>query len=59
MLAPDRCDYLLGNPPFVGMAWMSNEQQADRHRAVAALAVRGSSTGRLDYATAWYAKAFG
>lgn len=59
VLAPDACDYLLGNPPFVGMAWMSPQQQTDRNEAFAALAVRGSRTGRLDYVTAWYAKAFG
>lgn len=51
------CDYLLGNPPFVGMAWMSPDQQTERNDAFAALAVPGSRTGRLDYVAAWYAKA--
>lgn len=57
VLPPEDCDYLLGNPPFVGMAWMSPEQQQDRNAAFAALHVRGNRTGRLDYVAAWYAKA--
>lgn len=57
VLPAERCSYLLGNPPFVGMAWMSSEQQSDRNTAFAALRVPGSRTGRLDYVTAWYAKA--
>ncbi len=57
VLPAGTCDYLLGNPPFVGMAWLGPEQQAERNDAFAALSVRGSRTGRLDYVTAWYAKA--
>ncbi|MCM3849567.1 hypothetical protein ND486_25560 [Pseudonocardia sp. DR1-2] len=51
------CSYVLGNPPFVGMAWMSASQQQDRTSAFAALRYPGTRTGRLDYVAAWYAKA--
>lgn len=57
VLPANACDYLLGNPPFVGMAWMNPVQQAERNDAFAALSVPGSRTGRLDYVAAWYAKA--
>jgi len=57
VLPASRCDYLLGNPPFVGMAWMTAEQQAERNDAFDGLSIRGSRTGRLDYVAAWYAKA--
>jgi hypothetical protein len=57
VLPASRCDYLLGNPPFVGMAWMTAVQQAERNDAFNGLSIRGSRTGRLDYVAAWYAKA--
>lgn len=49
---------VFGNPPFVGMARMSVEQQADNRAAFAALPeAKGERTGRLDYVGCWYAKA--
>ena len=57
VLAPDRASYVFGNPPFVGMAWMSPEQQEDRNRVFSALRVPDLRTGRLDYVASWYAKA--
>lgn len=48
--------YVLGNPPFVGMAMMTAGQQADRTR-VFNLVPGGERTGRLDYVTCWYALA--
>ncbi|MDO8122327.1 class I SAM-dependent DNA methyltransferase [Isoptericola sp. b490] len=48
---------ILGNPPFVGMAWMSSEQQEDNRVAFAELDTAGLRTGRLDYVACWYAKA--
>lgn len=59
VLPPAECTYMLGNPPFVGMAWMSDTQKGDRTRAFAALQVTGARTGRLDYVASWYAKAIG
>ncbi len=58
LLPPDRCDYLFGNPPFVGMAWMSEAQQADNRAVFSAIDASGLRTGRLDYVACWYAKAF-
>lgn len=49
---------ILGNPPFVGMAWMTAEQQADNRVAFGALPEsEGLRSGRLDYVASWYAKA--
>jgi len=49
---------VMGNPPFIGMAWMSNEQQADnRHVFTPITEAKGLRTGRLDYVACWYAKA--
>jgi len=50
------CDYLLGNPPFVGMSLMDRDQQADRDVAMALLP-NVERSGRLDYVCCWYAKA--
>ena len=58
------CTHLLGNPPFVGMAMMDENQQADRRIAFEELEeqtstdLKGRRTGRLDYVASWYAKAF-
>lgn len=48
---------IMGNPPFVGMAKMTAEQQADNRAAFANVDARGLRTGRLDYVACWYAKA--
>jgi len=50
ILPPDRCSYVLGNPPFVGAKCQTDEQRADM-RSVA----RGiDGSGLLDYVTGWY-----
>ncbi len=56
-LPPEQCSYLFGNPPFVGMAWMSADQQADNRSAFSALDAKALRTGRLDYVASWYARA--
>jgi hypothetical protein len=44
--------YILGNPPFVGSKWMSEEQRADM-----AIACKGiDNYGILDFVTGWYFK---
>lgn len=48
---------ILGNPPFIGMAYMKPEQQEDNRLAFAGLDTAGLRTGRLDYVASWYAKA--
>lgn len=44
------CDYLLGNPPFLGAKYQTPAQRAQVRR-VAGL---GGSGGTLDYVTAWF-----
>ncbi|MFD1720931.1 class I SAM-dependent DNA methyltransferase [Amnibacterium endophyticum] len=58
VVAPTDTTFVFGNPPFVGMAWMSESQQEDNRLAFAGLEeARGERTGRLDYVACWYAKA--
>lgn len=58
-VAPHEDTVIVGNPPFVGMAWMNKEQQSHNRDAFAALPeAEGLRTGRLDYVACWYAKAF-
>lgn len=53
VLAPEHCNYVLGNPPFVGAKYMSDGQRADVAPVFAGL----KSGGLLDYVAAWYVKA--
>ena len=53
VLPPELCDYVIGNPPFVGAKFMSNEQRAD----VAAVFGTLPNAGLLDFVAAWYVKA--
>ncbi|HOA48926.1 MAG TPA: N-6 DNA methylase [Novosphingobium sp.] len=53
LLPPQRCSYIMGNPPFVGAKFQS-EFQRKQVRAVAGL---GGSGGTLDYVAAWFIKA--
>lgn len=53
VLAPERCSYVLGNPPFIGAKIQSEEQRAQVRR----IAALGKSGGTLDYVAAWFLKA--
>ena len=53
VLAPEKCSYVLGNPPFVGAKYQSDAQRADC--AVMGGGVR--SYGLLDFVAMWYLKA--
>jgi hypothetical protein len=53
VLAPERCSYVLGNPPFLG-AKIQTEAQRAQVRRIAAL---GKSGGTLDFVAAWFLKA--
>ncbi len=53
VLPAGECDYLLGNPPFVGAKYQSAEQR-EQVRRIAGL---GGSGGTLDFVTAWFLKA--
>ena len=52
VLAPEQCDFILGNPPFVGISLRTAAQTAELQ------AVWGAGYhGTLDYVTGWYRKA--
>ncbi len=53
LLPPAECSYVLGNPPFIG-AKFQTEQQRAQVRQIAAL---GKNGGTLDYVCAWFIKA--
>ena len=53
VLPPERCSYVLGNPPFVGSKLMSSAQRQDAGAVFAAI----SGAGALDFVAAWYVKA--
>jgi N-6 DNA Methylase len=53
VLPAARCSYVLGNPPFVGAKYMSDEQRADVARVFAGI----DNAGLLDFVAAWYVKA--
>jgi hypothetical protein len=53
ILPPDKCSYILGNPPFVGGKYQAIEQRADMDFVAAKI----KSSGLLDYVTGWYFKA--
>ena len=52
VLPATKCDYLLGNPPFLGSK-MQTLPQREQVRRIAGL---GGSGGTLDYVTAWFLK---
>ncbi len=53
VLRAEECSYVLGNPPFVGAKYQTDEQRSQ----VRAIADMGGSGGTLDYVTAWFLKA--
>ncbi|MGC9185457.1 MAG: DNA methyltransferase, partial [Thiomonas sp.] len=53
ILPPQRCSYVLGNPPFVGKSNQTAAQKDDMERIFAK--VKGA--GVLDFVAAWYFKA--
>jgi len=53
ILPPDQCSYVLGNPPFVGAKFQSDEQRTE----MKAIAGDAENHGLLDYVAGWYFKA--
>ena len=53
LLPPERCSFVLGNPPFGGSKFQSPAQRAQVRR----IADLGGAGGTLDYVTAWFIKA--
>ena len=53
VLMPERCSYVLGNPPFVGAKFMDDAQRRD----VGIVFERIQNSGLLDFVAAWYVMA--
>ena len=53
ILPPDRCSYVLGNPPFVGKKARNAEQQDDMQIVFGSV----NGAGVLDYVCCWYLRA--
>ena len=53
VLAPEKCSYILGNPPFGGFVQRDEARQVQ----MAEVAKLGLSGNRLDYVCAWFVKA--
>lgn len=57
-VGPSDYPIIMGNPPFIGMAMMNGEQQADNRYVLSSVEkASGLRTGRLDYVACWYVKA--
>lgn len=52
VLPPEKCSYVLGNPPFVGKKEQTSQQKAD----MKLLFGRVQGAGVLDYVCCWYMK---
>lgn len=53
VLPPEACTFVLGNPPFVGGKYRTDEQRADMDLVTEGV----KNAGLLDYVTCWYFKA--
>jgi len=53
ILPPERCSYVLGNPPFVGHHLQTREQKADQLAILSNI----KAAGVLDYVSNWYVRA--
>ncbi len=53
ILPASECSYLLGNPPFVGAKYQTDEQRSDMELVAGSI----KNAGLLDYVTGWYFKA--
>ena len=53
VIAPDKLNYIMGNPPFVGHQMTSEEQKQD---ILDVFGKKWNNVGRLDYVACWYKK---
>jgi hypothetical protein len=53
VLQAENCSYVLGNPPFIGKQWQTEQQKEDMQL----IAGHIKNFGLLDYVSAWYIKA--
>ncbi len=54
VVAPERLNYIIGNPPFVGARLMSKEQKQDM---IDVFGPKWKNVGNLDYVCCWYKRA--
>lgn len=54
LLPPEKCSYIMGNPPFIGQSYQSPFQREQMARVINAPSGRA---GSLDYVAAWFIKA--
>ncbi len=54
LLSPQKCHYIMGNPPFIGQSYQSPLQREQMARVINA---PSGKAGSLDYVTAWFIKA--
>lgn len=57
ILPRDQASYILGNPPFVGQTYRSNDQNEDMTLVFEGVPNKSRRYGSLDYVSAWYVKA--
>ena len=53
VIAKNKCNYIMGNPPFVGQAMRTKEQAADMQKVF----YPSPNGGKLDYVAGWFKKA--
>ena len=53
IIAPEKLNYIIGNPPFVGAMWMKGEKRKD----VESIFPECEKVGEIDYVSGWYVKA--
>ena len=53
VLAPEKCSYILGNPPFVGKHYQTPQQREDLGEALSNF----RNVGDVDYVVAWFKRA--
>jgi type I restriction-modification system DNA methylase subunit len=58
IVSPNDDLFIIGNPPFVGSAWMTDEQHSDNELVFKEVETFGIKMGRLDYVACWFAKCF-
>ena len=54
LLSPNKCSYIMGNPPFIGQSYQSPLQREQMARVINA---PSGKAGSLDYVAAWFIKA--
>ncbi|MCX7112531.1 MAG: class I SAM-dependent DNA methyltransferase [Proteobacteria bacterium] len=53
VLPPEKCSFIMGNPPFIGYSYQSKEQKSELEQVFRGM----KGAGVLDYVAAWYIKA--